>query len=154
VLAVDEAPESLLSLVTFVNAHSSFDLLLLQVTSYPVEHDRLVIIPRLHGLRPPGTAPTAPLRDEWPFDRATIVEAAQARGSSLGDAVAALFDYFSERAASGAYEIRPVNGKPGFRVGIPTPGGWVLLCSEQTSDGRVWFRPADVGKAFGEQARE
>jgi len=59
IIAVDELIEPLRATVTFLNSHSDFDVLLLQVSSFEESESRKVLIPLLFGYaqKEPGTRP-------------------------------------------------------------------------------------------------
>ena len=56
IIAVDELLEPLRAIVTFLNSHSDFDVLVLQVTDFQESENRRVLVPVLFGYatKPPG----------------------------------------------------------------------------------------------------
>ncbi|MBC8275677.1 MAG: hypothetical protein H8E40_12010 [Chloroflexi bacterium] len=66
IIAVDELVEPLRVIVTFLNAYSKFDILLLQVSSFEESKSRKVLIPSLFGYKP---LPQSPVRKKWDEER-------------------------------------------------------------------------------------
>jgi hypothetical protein len=146
VICVDQTPEPLRSLVTFVNRHSQFMLLVLEVTSYPVAPTKHVIVPNLFGYIPPSSSPLRPPR-AWSFDRATILAAAEQKGQQAAKLVGELFDLAQE-----LLEVRPSTGaSPGLIAGVRVSGRWTNLFSVDPAGERVQFIPASVDQRLAEE---
>ncbi|MFH0942246.1 MAG: hypothetical protein V1823_04425, partial [Chloroflexota bacterium] len=60
IIAADELDESLRATVTFLNSHSNFDILLLQVSSFEESKAKKVIIPKLFGYATKSGKPRPP----------------------------------------------------------------------------------------------
>jgi len=105
IIAVDELIEPLRATVTFLNSHSKFDILLLQVSSFEGKAKEKVLAPSLFGYKP---APPASLRKKWDEKR-FFADIEERCGKLMVDAVTELYEFTKSKAdeiswGTGAYE--------------------------------------------------
>ena len=65
VIAVDEFGDQAKKIVTFINAYSSFDIFLLEISAYTDEDGRQIFVPSLHGVTRKVAPPREPTRWDW-----------------------------------------------------------------------------------------
>lgn len=68
IIAADELDEPLRATVTFLNSHSNFDILLLQVSSFEESKTKKVTIPKLFGYATKSGKPRPP-KKQWDLDQ-------------------------------------------------------------------------------------
>ena len=96
VIAVDELIEPLRATVTFLNSHSNFDILLLQVADFEESKDKKVLVPLLFGYatKPPERGGQAKRWDEESF----LAQVRERSEPKIGDTIVKLYKFAKAKA--------------------------------------------------------
>ena len=98
VIAVDELNEPLRATVTFLNSHSEFDFLLLQLSSFEESKSRKVLIPLVFGYTP-KTGTGGRTRPPWDIER-FLADATNRCEPKIVDTIKRLYEFSREKASN------------------------------------------------------
>ena len=154
VIAVDELIEPLRATVTFLNSHSNFDILLLQVTDFEESKDKKVLVPLLFGYaaKTPGTGSRQYKQWDEPSFRADLQERVKQREfePKIADTITKLYEFTKDNADEISWGKGATYGSFTFRKyrqGIP------VSVFAFTSSGSGWICFGElVGKGVKEKA--
>lgn len=99
IIAVDELNEPMRATVTFLNSHSNFDILLLQVSSFEESKAKRVIIPKLFGYTTKSGKSRLPKR-QWNLDE-FLADAEKRCSKERVDVIKKLIDFTIEHSEGG-----------------------------------------------------
>ena len=99
IIAVDELDEPLRATVTFLNSHSNFDILLLQVSSFEESKAKKVIIPKLFGYTTKSGKPRPP-KPQWNLEK-FLADAEKRCSKEKVDVLRKLIDFTTEHSEGG-----------------------------------------------------
>ena len=111
IIAVDELIEPLRATVTFLNRNSTFDILLLQVSSFEESKIKKVLIPSLFGYAPP---PINPPREPWNLER-FLADTRKRCEQEAMDTITELYDFTRDNANSVSWGKGSLFGSFTFR---------------------------------------
>lgn len=94
IIAVDELIEELRAMVTFLNTHSNFDILLLQVTDFQESPSKRVLVPMLFGY---ATKSTDGTRRRW-NETSFLADTRSKCESKIADTITKLYEFASDNA--------------------------------------------------------
>jgi len=118
VIAVDELIEELRAMVTFLNSHSNFDILLLQVTDFEESKTKKVLVPLLFGYaaKPPQRDGRAKQWDEESF----LAQVKERDETNVANTIVKLYEFTKSKTdqpqkmfgtgATGSFFFRKVRG--------------------------------------------
>jgi len=156
IIAVDELIEPLRATVTFLNSHSNFDILLLQVSSFEESKTRKVLIPLLFGYatKEGGSQPPKPKINEEIF-LARCREGGYEREEELYFKAKALKE---SRRANGDFINWGVSGYSYNIAWKDNPAGVLIFCGYGNGRLSLWLyiieKSAEVGQRYLENLRK
>jgi len=151
IIAVDELIEPLRATVTFLNSHSNFDILLLQVSNFEESKMKKVLIPSLFGYaQKSGTAKTPPkINEEIFLDRCR--EGGHERAIELYFKIKALKesrsnngDFINWGVSGYSYNIAWKDNPAGMLIFVSSVGGnlslWLYLIEKSGEAGQKYLQ--------------
>jgi len=146
IIAVDELIEPLRATVTFLNSFSTFDILLLQVSSFEESKIKKVLIPSLFGYATKTTT-ISPPRKRWDLER-FLANTRERCEQETVDTITKLYDFTNSNADS-------INWGTGASLGSFTfrklRHGTLVSIYTVYSDGSIQF---NFGEMKGKEVKE
>jgi len=99
IVAADEVDESLRATITFLNSHSDFDILLLQVSNFQESKTKKVLIPKIFGYTT-KTGKTRPPKKQWNLDE-FLADAVKRCSKERVDVIKNLIDFTTQNSEGG-----------------------------------------------------
>ena len=134
IIAVDELIEPLRATVTFLNSFSTFDILLLQVSSFEESKMKKVLIPSLFGYATKTTT-ISPPRKRWDLER-FLADTRERCEQEAIDTITKLYDFTNSNADSinwgtgaslGSFTFRKLGYETLVSIFTVQSDGWIYL---------------------------
>jgi len=97
IIAVDELIEPLRATVTFLNSHSNFDILLLQVTDFEESKDKRVLVPLLFGYATKSTDTSGRQTKHW-NEASFLTDTKEKCEPKVADTITKLYEFTRDNA--------------------------------------------------------
>lgn len=146
IIAVDKLIEPLRAIVTYLNSHSDFDILLLQVSSFEQSESKKVLVPLLFGYAPPPPG-RGIQRRRW--DESSFLDNARERCKpEVASVITKLHDFARTKADNISWGTGALVGSFTFRK---SRHGILTSIFTIQSDGHMYF---NFGEMKGKQVKE
>ena len=147
IIAVDELIEPLRAMVTFLNSHSNFDILLLQVTDFEESQTKKVLVPLLFGYATKSTDKSGRQNKQW-NEASFLADTKEKCESKIADTTVKLYEFTKDNADEISWGKGATYGSFTFRK---IRQGMLVSIFTITSSGSGWVC---FGELVGKGAKE
>ena len=151
IIAVDELIEPLRAIVTFLNSHSNFDILLLQVTDFGESKAKRVLVPLLFGYATKSTDTSGRQTKQW-NEAGFLTDTKDKCEPKVADTITKLYEFTRDHADEISWGRGTKNGSFTFRK---TRQGVLVSIFSGFSNGSASINFGEmVGKGVREDAMQ